>query len=85
LGIYLAPLNLVWTSTLTADNQTIPQTCQITWNLYAGTTSIYAATSPCNGAFEIPLLLNVGDYRLVGEATIGPGLQAQQVVALQIG
>jgi len=63
LGIYLPPLSLVWSSAVTVNSQVVDQRWQVSWSLYDGSALIYAATSLCNGTYELPMLLTIGDYR----------------------
>jgi hypothetical protein len=84
LGIYVAPLSLIWTASVTADGQAVTQGCRITWNLYDDSMLVYAGTSSCNGTFELPLLLNSGLYELIGQATLASGEQAQNAITLQV-
>ena len=79
-GLNLTMLDLFWTPTVTSGSQAVTQNCRITWDLYNRTTSIYKATSLCSGTFQLPMLLLVGDYRLVGQVTLDSGQQAQSSV-----
>jgi hypothetical protein len=83
-GVYVAPLSLIWTANVAVDGQAVIYGCRIIWNLYDGSTLVYEGASSCNGTFELPLLLNLGVYKLVGQATLASGEQVQNAIPLQV-
>lgn len=85
LGIYIAPLILVWTADVAIGGKPVSDGCQIIWTLYKGEARIYLMQSGCNGTFRMLPRLLVGDYRLVGQVTLNYGAQTLNAVALQVG
>jgi hypothetical protein len=85
LGLYLPPFTLRWTPTVTVGDQVVDQHCWISWTLYQGSTPIYRADSPCSGTFMLPFILLGGDYRLVGQAILGPDQYADGSAAIPVG
>jgi len=81
---YIAPLSLLWKSSLLIGDRIIDAGCQITWDLYRRATSIYAAKSGCNGTYKLPFQLEVGKYTLIGQATLGSQDIAREMIMLQV-
>ena len=83
-NVYIAPLSLLWKSSLMIGDEVIDAGCQIAWNLYRGSALVYAAASGCNGTYELPLQLEVGKYKLIGQAALGSQVIAWDMVMLQV-
>jgi hypothetical protein len=78
-GTYLAPLHLSWSPIVTVNGQVVTSGCSVSWSLYLDSTLYYQTpATPCASSSVNDLLLNVGDYRLVGKAVVD---SAKPVVA----
>lgn len=84
LGISLSPLNLLSRPLVTLDGRIVTQGCRIDWTVMSGTVPVYQTATLCADALNLTSILDVGNYRLVGKATLQSGLTAENSVDFQI-